>query len=95
MLGEKEKALSHDLPNMIEEARFNCHFALHMAECFALIDERDSSFEYRTLAVENGVANRRFLEDYDKLLDDLKEDDRFDALMARADEIREAILSPL
>ncbi len=93
MLGQQELALGHNLPEMAEEAKYDCHFALHMAECFALIGDLDTAFDYLTAAVEGGIVNREFLTVHDAMLTALHGDERFGRLMTRATELRDRFLN--
>jgi non-specific serine/threonine protein kinase len=84
MLGQKERALQYNLPEMAEESKYDSHFALHMAECFAIIGEIDTAFEYLTLAVEHGLANVRFLGEHDRFLAGMRSDERFGEILRKA-----------
>jgi hypothetical protein len=82
MLGEKELALQHYLPEMADEARYDCHFALHLAECFSLIGDLDRSLTYLDVAVSNGLLNTDFLCRHDRLLENVRSDKRFERLIS-------------
>jgi non-specific serine/threonine protein kinase len=84
MRGEQELGLQYATPELIAEARHDCHFALHVAHCFALIRENDKAFEFLELAVRKGMLNYRFLGEIDPLLENLRNEERFRELMKEA-----------
>ena len=84
LLGEKELALEHYTPDFDKEAKYDCHFALHIAHCFALIGEKEKALDFLTLSVRNGMLNYSFLDKFDSLLENIRDEKRFKDLIVEA-----------
>ena len=84
LLGEKELALQHYTPDFDKEAKYDCHFALHIAHCFALIGEKERALDFLTLSVRNGMLNYTFIGKYDSLLENIRDEQRFKDLIIEA-----------
>lgn len=89
--GEKELALQHYTEEFEKEARHDCHFALHVAHCFALIGESAKALDFLEIAVRNGMVNYPFLSRFDPLLENLRREKRFKNLMVEAKRLFEQI----
>jgi eukaryotic-like serine/threonine-protein kinase len=85
--GEKELALQYDSAELSKEAEHDCHFALHVAHCFALVHENAKALEFLDLAVRTGMVNHPFLSTFDPLLENLRLEPRFKELMLAAKEL--------
>ncbi|MBM3303423.1 MAG: hypothetical protein FJY85_26185 [Deltaproteobacteria bacterium] len=59
------------------------HFSLHVAECYALINDRGHALDLLVNAVTKGMVCTPFLSQYDPLLESLRRDQRFKTLMER------------
>ncbi|MDH3528896.1 MAG: protein kinase [Acidobacteriota bacterium] len=93
LLGEKEQALQHYTPDFDKEAKFDSHFALHIAHCFALIDETEKALDFLEISVRAGMVNHRFLSELDPLLENIRSEPRFQSLMTEAKQLSVAINS--
>ncbi|MEZ5425503.1 MAG: protein kinase [Pyrinomonadaceae bacterium] len=91
LLGEKELALKHYTPDFDKEAKYDCHFALHVAHCFALIGEAEKAIDFLEIAVRAGMVNHRFLSELDPLLENIRTEPRFVSLMTEAERLFEEI----
>jgi tetratricopeptide (TPR) repeat protein len=95
LLGEKELALQYDSAELTKEAEHDCHFALHVAHCFALIHENDKALDFLELAVHTGMVNHPFLSRYDPLFENIRGDERFKNLMLETKQLQEQIRTSL
>ncbi len=82
--GEKELALGYDTPELALEAKHDMHFSLHVAHCYALIGEKAKALDFLEHAVKMGMLNHPFLSRIDPLLEPLRGEPRFQALMIEA-----------
>ena len=89
--GEKQLALAHYTPDFDKEAAYDCHFALHVAHCFALIGEKEKALDFLETAVRTGLVNHRFLSKLDPLLENIRGEERFKSLMKEAKRLFEEI----
>ena len=89
--GEKQLALQYDSAELTKEAEHDCHFALHLAHCFALVHEHDKALDFLELAVRTGMVNYPFLNKFDPLLENIRHEERFKSLMLEAKELSENI----
>ncbi len=82
--GNKDKTLQAMSDGVREKARFkNQHLALIMAECDALIGERDEAITSLECAVNLGAVNYPFYAKIDPLLENIRGEERFKKLMER------------
>ena len=95
LLGERELALQYDTPELTKEAEHDCHFALHVAHCFALIHENQKALDFLELAVRKGMVNYNFLGNVDPLLENIREEERFKVLILEAKQLSEEINHPV
>jgi len=95
LLGERELALQYDTPELTKEAEHDCHFALHVAHCFALIHENQKALDFLELAVRKGMVNYNFLGNVDPLLENIREEERFKVLILEAKQLSEEINRPV
>ncbi len=89
--GEKQLALQYDSAELTKEAEHDCHFALHLAHCFALVHEHDKALDFLELAVRTGMVNYPFLNKFDPLLENIRHEERFKSLMLEAKALSENI----
>ena len=83
MQGEKEKALEAVDPALRRWAEKDFNFSQWLADCYALIDERDQAIYWIENAVNRGFINYPFLNEYAPFFENIRGDDRFRNLMAR------------
>ena len=68
----------------IEETAWNHSlYSWYVAECFALVNEKEKSIDWLENSVNRGFINYPFLNEYDPLLDNIRGEDRFIKLMER------------
>jgi serine/threonine protein kinase/tetratricopeptide (TPR) repeat protein len=82
--GEKSLALSYDTAELALEAKYDLHFSLHVAHCFALVGEKEKALDYLEHAIRMGLINHPFLSRFDPLLEGIRGEARFTALMNEA-----------
>ena len=82
--GERELALEYDTAELALEARYDQHFSLHVAHCFALVGEKEKALGFLEHAIRMGMINYPFLSRFDPLLENLRGEERFKALMIEA-----------
>jgi serine/threonine protein kinase/Flp pilus assembly protein TadD len=83
LLGEVDKIQLIDSESLEFESRYDQHFSLHVAECYALINDRNHALDLLENAVEKGMICYPFLSQYDPLLENLRGEQRFKTLMER------------
>ena len=93
--GERELALKYDTPELTKEAAHDCHFALHVAHCFALVHENEKALDFLELSVRTGMVNYPFLNKFDPLLENIRNEERFKSVMAEAKRASEDSVSLL
>jgi len=82
--GEKQAALDVITPSARIAARWDAHLSWTMAGCYALIDHKDQALDWLENATMNlGFINYPLLSKRDPLLENLRGDGRFNALMER------------
>jgi TolB-like protein len=64
-------------------ARRDLQYPWHIAVALTMLGDRDDAIEWLGLAVDNGFANYRFLEELDPFLEPLRTDERFKDLIRR------------
>jgi eukaryotic-like serine/threonine-protein kinase len=82
--GEKEFALAHYTEDFEREAQHDCHFALHVAHCFALIHENEKALDFLETSVRKGMLNYSFISKFDPLLENIRHEKRFKDLIEEA-----------
>jgi tetratricopeptide (TPR) repeat protein len=82
--GEKELALKYATADLAVEAKHDLHFSLHVAHCYAMIGEKEKALDFLEHSVRMGMLNHRFLSQFDRLLENLRGEERFKALMLEA-----------
>ena len=64
-------------------SRYDFQYACWLAECYALIDEREAALDWLERDVDLGMVNYPYLNEYDPFLAKLRGEPRFQQLMAR------------
>lgn len=90
--GEKEMALQYATADLAVEAKHDLHFALHVAHCYALINEKDKALDFLEHSVKMGMLNYQFLSKHDPLLENLRGEERFKKLMERVKMLQEQLV---
>lgn len=81
---DRETALSAVTPQLSEAARWDDLYSLLMADSYALIGELEESFRWLEHAIGYGIAAPEFLRRHEPLLEPLRSDERFEALIEQA-----------
>jgi tetratricopeptide (TPR) repeat protein len=89
--GEKEAALKYATEELALEAKHDLHFSLHVAHCYALIGENEKALDFLEHSVRMGMLNHRFLSQFDRLLESLRDGERFKSLMREAQRASEQL----
>ncbi len=80
---DKDAALSSVTDVLKVEAGSDLQYSWSMAQCFALIDERDNAMQWLENAVQYGFWNYPLLSERDPLLAPIRDHERFSALMKK------------
>ena len=80
--GEKSKAKSLH-PDLEKWARKDSSYSYTIAQCFALVEDKESAFEWLETSINLGGINYPFLNEYDPLIENLRCEPRFKKLMER------------
>jgi serine/threonine protein kinase/lipoprotein NlpI len=70
-------------PDYIKAAQRDCQFSWHMATFYSYLGDKDQSLEWLENAIDRGFINYPFLNEHDKLLDNIRGEPRFKKLMER------------
>ncbi len=90
--GERELALRYATDDLALEAKHDLHFSLHVAHCYALIGAKEKALDFLEHSVRMGMLNHRFLSQFDRLLENLRGEERFKALMIEAQRASEQLV---
>jgi serine/threonine protein kinase/tetratricopeptide (TPR) repeat protein len=90
--GEKELALRYATEELALEAKHDLHFSLHVAHCYAMIGEKAKALDFLEHSVRMGMLNHRFLSQFDRLLENLRNEERFTSLMREAQTASEQLV---
>lgn len=83
-IGGDATALGESLtPALSEMLGTDAHYAWFVATCFALVRRADAAVSWLTKAVDLGFINYPFFSRHDRLLDNVREDAAFQALIER------------
>jgi len=88
--GEHEKLLGVVTPELRAAAQWDEIFSWWLADCFALVNERDAAIDCCERAVEFGFINLPWLSEYEPFLANLRGEPRFVRLMERVGRAWEA-----
>jgi TolB-like protein len=81
--GSRDKYTSLLTPDFLNATQMDCQLSSHMAAFYSYIGEKDKSLEWLENAVDRGFINYPFLNEYDKLLNNVRGEERFKKLMER------------
>ena len=79
--GDKAEALRAVTPTLMEWVRWDPELSWEMATGYALINEKQKAIDWLETATRVGFINYPFLSQYDPLLENLRQEKRFLALM--------------
>lgn len=83
LLGRKNKALESINPQLEEHLKWDTEVPWWMADCYAMIGEKQKAIEMLEYATGRGFLNYPFLVGYDPLLENIRGEPRFKKLMER------------
>ncbi len=81
--GEKAKAIESLFPELKSKARTDPADAWFIADCDALINEKEEALDSLESAVNQGFINYPLLSEYDPFLENVRDEARFKKLMKR------------
>ncbi len=81
--GERRKALRGVTEKFQQAARWGESYSFHVAECYALLDERTLALEWLENATSRGFINYPFLAEGAPFLANVRSEPRFQTLLAR------------
>jgi len=80
---DQKKLTSLLTPEFIKAMKMDLQFSWHLAAVYSFINEKDQALEWLEHAVNRGFINYPFLKDHDRLLDNIRSDERFYKLLER------------
>jgi TolB-like protein/Tfp pilus assembly protein PilF len=80
--GNKEEALTYATPELHTEAKNDHHFAFHLAECYAVVDEKEKALDLLEYAME--IFFPYLFLSKNILFENIKSEERFKNLMKTA-----------
>ncbi len=85
--GERQPALDTVTERLEKAAWWDDIYPLLMAEAYALVGEAERALYWLDHAIGYGIANVRFLQQYDPFLANLRTDERFERLISKARDV--------
>lgn len=64
-------------------AKNDFSYSYYVAESYALIDEKEKALDWLEIAINRGLINYPFINEYDPLLENIRNEERFKILMKR------------
>ena len=83
LAGDREGTFTAVTPDLVEAARVDWQYSWEVASAYALVGASDEALDWLRNAITRGFVNYRFLSN-DPMLAGLRDDERFQALMAEA-----------
>ena len=81
--GDKKKLTPLLTPDFIKAMKMDLQFSWHLAAFYSFINEKDQALEWLEHAVDRGFINYPFLKNHDRLLDNIRSEERFQKLLER------------
>jgi TolB-like protein/lipoprotein NlpI len=81
--GEKDKLISLLTPDFVKSIQIDLQNSYHIATFYSFLGEKEKSLEYLENAVNRGFINYPLLSKHDKLLNNIRNEERFKKLMER------------
>ena len=88
--GDRERVLTSITPDLREAAATDDIFSWWMADCYALVGERDAALDCVQRMIDLGMFNYPFLAQYEPFLAALRDEPRFAVLLEQARKQRDA-----
>jgi len=82
--GDKEKFSSLLSPDFVKHVQMDCQLSWHLSAFYSYINEKTKSLDWLENAVNRGFINYPLLSEHDKLLNNVRGEERFKKLMIRA-----------
>ena len=80
---DKEKVALLLTPEVAAQIQIDLQFSFHLATFYSYLDEKSESLKWLENAVKRGFINYPLINEEDKLLNNVRDDERFKALMKR------------
>jgi hypothetical protein len=81
--GDKAKMSSLLTLEFVKTIQVDCQYSWHMAAFYSYLNEKDQSLFWLENAVDRGFINYPMLNEYDKLLSNVRNEERFKKLLIR------------
>jgi len=82
--GKKRELLSILKDSELEAwAKRNLAWSYYVAECYALIDEKEKAIDWLEISIQNGLVNYPFINEYDPFFENIRQETRFKKLMEK------------
>jgi len=81
--GDKDKLASLLTPDFIEKIRRDLQYSYHVATFYAYLDDKEESLKWLENSINRGFINYPLLSEQDKLLVNIRGEERFNKLMER------------
>ncbi|MCK4346156.1 MAG: hypothetical protein KAX05_12805 [Bacteroidales bacterium] len=81
--GDKNKLPLLLTPDFIKAAQRDCQISWHMATFYSYLDDKEQSIDWLENAVDRGFINYPFLSEHDKLLRNIRGEERFKKLIEK------------
>ena len=83
LLGDKEKALASVTSGLIDYCQNDEQWSWMLADCYALVEEKEEALRWLETAVSRGFVNYPFISKHDPFLKNIRGESRFKELMER------------
>ncbi len=93
MRGDRPRALAAITPDFVAAGAKTEMLARELSHCYALAGESERSLDSLERAVALGLKNYRFLSEFDRFLDPVRDEPRFQAILGRVKAEQDALTS--
>ena len=81
------------IPSFVTKCMQDAELAWLIADCYALLDNKNEALNWLEQAVDRGFLNHQFFCNYDPFIEPLKKEKRFDEIMDKAKRLQKEIAS--
>ncbi len=81
--GKKDEISELLSPESVATMRRDLLWSIMVADCYAMLDEREQALDWLENTVSRGIINYPYLSEYDPFLSKLRSEPRFQKLMVR------------